>query len=222
VLLSGEPGIGKSRLVLAFRERLRSEDRTRVSYACSPYHASSALWPAVQQLERAARLTRDDAPAERVAKLKALLAEAVEPTGEMVAVLAELLGVPADGTLRPLNLTPQQKKARIFDALLAQLEGLARQRPVLVILEDAHWLDPTTKELFDLVVERLRRLRVLLLVTLRPELAPPWVGLPHVTLLTLSRLTRAESEALIARVAGGRALPDEIVELILARCSSKS
>jgi predicted ATPase/class 3 adenylate cyclase len=216
VLLTGEPGIGKSRLVLALRERLRAEDHARICYACSPYHASSALWPVVQQLERAARFVPGDGPAERLAKLRTLLAKAVEPTRETVALLAELLGVPDDG-LPPLALAPQQRKARTLHALTAQLEGLAARRPLLLILEDAHWLDPTTRELFDLAVGRIRRLRVLLLVTFRPELAPPWVGLPHVTLLTLNHLARAQSEALVARVAGGRPLPAEVVDAILAR-----
>jgi class 3 adenylate cyclase/predicted ATPase len=217
VLLSGEPGIGKSRIVLALRERLRTEDRIRVSYACSPYHENSVLWPVVQQLERAARFSRDDGPAERLAKLRALLAEAVEPTEEMVALLAELLGLSGGGGLPSPALTPQQRKARTLDALITRLEGMARRRPVLLILEDTHWLDPTTRELFDLAVGQIRRLRVLLLVTFRPELAPPWVGFPHVTLLTLNRLARAQAEALVTRVAGGRPLPPEVVDVILAR-----
>uniref|UniRef100_UPI00135C656F hypothetical protein n=1 Tax=Geminicoccus flavidas TaxID=2506407 RepID=UPI00135C656F len=202
---------------LALRERLRTEDRTRISYACSPHHTNSALWPAARQLERAAQFSRDDRPAEKVAKLRALLAEAVEATEEMVILLADLLGVPSDGVLPTLTLTPQERKARTLAALMAQLEGLAERRPVLLILEDAHWLDPTTRELFDLVVDRIRRLRVLLVVTFRPELEPPWASFPHVTWLTLNRLGRDQAEILVTHVAGGRHLPAEVVNAILAR-----
>lgn len=217
VLLGGEPGIGKSRLVLALRERLRTENRTRISYACSPHHTNSVLWPVTRQLERAARFSRDDRPAERVAKLRSLLAEAAEATEEMVTLLAELLGMPGNGELPFLNLTPQVRKARTLTVLMTQLEGLAERRPVLLILEDSHWLDPTTRELFDLVVDRIRRLRVLLVVTFRPELEPPWTGFAHVTSLTLNRLARDQAEVLVTHVAGGRHLPAEVVNAILAR-----
>ena len=209
VLLSGEPGIGKSRLVLALRERLRAEPRTSVRYNCSPFHQNSALHPAIEQLARAAGFTLGDDAATRFAKLEALAAQATAPD-EVVPYLADLLGLPPDGRHALPPLTPQERKARTFRALLAQLEGLARRNPVLLVLEDAHWCDPTTLELFDRVVERIASLPVLLVVTFRPEFGPPWTARhAHVTSLVLNRLGRAEARAIVDRVAGGRELPAE-------------
>ena len=176
VLLSGEPGIGKSRLVLALRERLRAEDRVSLRYHCSPYHANSALHPVIEQLERAAGFARGDDDAAKLAKLEALLARAVADVAEVAPFFAELLSLPTEGRFALPPLTPQEKKARTFRALLAQLEGLAARSPVLMVLEDAHWIDPTTLELFDLAVQRLERLPVLLVVTYRPEFRPPWTA----------------------------------------------
>jgi class 3 adenylate cyclase len=217
VLLLGEPGVGKSRLVLELRERLRDQPRARLSYACSPHHANSALWPVIRQVERAAGFGRDDPPPVRLAKLAGLLRQALPDPDEALPLVAELLSIPARAGYVPLDLTPQERKARTFEVLLAQLGGLAARRPVLMVLEDAHWLDPTTHEFFDQAVERLRRLPVLLVATLRPDVAPPWTGFPHVTLLTLGRLARSEAAALAAQTAGGHALPDEVLERILAR-----
>ncbi len=217
VLLSGEAGIGKSRIVLALRERLRGEPCFRIAYSCSPHHVNSALWPVITQLERAAGYARDDAAATKLDRLEELLRQAGEPLAEAVPLLVELLGVPLDGRYQPPGGTPQEKKARIFAVLLAQLEGLARQRPVLVMLEDAHWLDPTTTEFFDRFADRIRRLPVLLVATFRPEAAPAWTSYLHTTLLSLNRLGRSGSQALIERTAGERPLPPAVVEAILAR-----
>jgi class 3 adenylate cyclase/tetratricopeptide (TPR) repeat protein len=216
VLLSGEAGIGKSRLVLALRERLRQEPPTSLRYFCSPYHTNSALHPVIAQLERAAGFARDDPPAVRLEKLDALLAQAVADAGETTALLSELLGLSAPGRERP-ELTPQQRRARTFQALLAQLEGLAARQPVLMVLEDAHWLDPTSLELFGLVVDRIQRLPVLLVVTHRPEFQPPWRGYPHVTTLTLNRLGRAQAQAMVGHLTGGRALPAALLDPILLK-----
>ena len=217
VLLAGEPGIGKSRLVLALRERVRDEPRIRVSYSCSPHHVTSALWPIAEQLRRAAGFARDDAAEVKLAKLERLLGQAGAPADEAAATLAELLGLPSSGRGTRNDLTPQQKKGQAFAALLAQLEGLARQRPVLLILEDAHWLDPTSRELFDGIVDRIRSLPVLLVATFRPEAPPPWSTFPHVTLLSLNRLARAQAAKLVERVADGRLLPAAVAEVILSR-----
>jgi predicted ATPase/class 3 adenylate cyclase len=217
VLISGEPGIGKSRLVLALRERLQGEPKTSLSYACSPHHANSALFPFVTQLERAARFAPDDGWETRIDKLESLLQETTAKPSKAVALFADLLGIPA-GSRHPLAaMSPLQKKGLLFRAFLAQLEALAVRCPVLVVLEDVHWLDPTSRELFDQMVERLQRLPVLLVGTFRPELSPPWMGFPHVTLLTLNRLAHAQARTLIERVTGGKALPPEVLQQVLAR-----
>jgi class 3 adenylate cyclase/predicted ATPase len=217
VLLCGEPGIGKSRIVLALRERLRAEPRTSLRYHGSPYHTHSPLWPVIAQLERAAGLEPGDPPDTRLDKLEVLLGQAVDNAAAVAPMLAELLGLPAGSRHPPSRLAPQQSKTQTFRALLAQLEGLARRRPVLVVLEDAQWFDPTTLELFDLVVGRIERLPVLLVVTFRPEFRPPWLGRAHVTLLTLSRLGRSQAAEVVLRVTDGKALPAEVMDRILAK-----
>ena len=164
VLISGEPGIGKSRLVAALAERLRGEPHLRLRYFCSPYSQNSALFPFVDQLSRASGLARDDTPAAKLAKLEALLTRAA-PEDEDVALLADLLSLPSSERYPPPNLSPQRKKDRTLEALLRQLEGLAHQHPVVMVVEDAHWIDPTSLELLDLTVERVGSLRVLLIVT---------------------------------------------------------
>jgi predicted ATPase/class 3 adenylate cyclase len=217
VLVSGEPGIGKSRLALALRERLRTEPNARLRYYGSPYHANTALWPVIDQLERAAGLTRDEPAATKLAKLEALLDQTVADVAAVAPVFAELLAIPTEGRYSPVDLAPQQRKARTFAALLAYLEDLARrQGPVLIVLEDAHWLDPTTLELFELVIERIQRLPALLLVTCRPEFEPAWTDLSHVTSLTLNRLGHGQAAAIIEQMAG-KALPAEVASAIVTR-----
>ena len=215
-LISGEPGIGKSRLVLALRERLQGESKISLSYACSPHHVNSALFPFVTQLERAAGFTPDDAGDTRLDKLESLLHETAEKPNNAVALFADLLGIPIGSQHALAAMSSLQKKGLLFRAFLTQLEGLAVRGPVLVVLEDVHWLDPTSRELFDQLVERLQRLPVLLIATFRPEQAPPWIGFPHVTLLTLNRLPEAQVRSLVERVAG-KSLPAEVLEQILAR-----
>ncbi|MER8456445.1 AAA family ATPase [Mesorhizobium sp. M1300] len=214
VLLSGEPGIGKSRLIVTLQERIQNEPHTRLRYFCSPHHQDSALHPTIAQLERAAGLERDDPPARKLDKLGALLAPASPEDG---ALLAELLSLPTEGRFPPLQLTPQRKKEKTFDALLRQLEDLARQGPVLMLFEDVHWIDPSSRELLDLVIERVPRLPVLLLLTFRPEFQPPWTGQAHVTVLVLNRLDRREGAALVQRVVGTGALPSDVVAEIIER-----
>ena len=215
-LISGEPGIGKSRLVLALRERIQGESKALLSYACSPHHANSALFPFVTQLERAAGFAPDDAPEARLDKLESLFQEPAACPDNAVALFADLLGIHIGSRHALAAMSPLQKKGLLFSAFLAQLEGLAVRGPVLVVLEDAHWLDPTSRELFDQMVERFQRLPVLLVATFRPELSPPWTGFPHVTLLTLNRLAHAQARSLVERVTA-KALPPEVLEQILAR-----
>jgi class 3 adenylate cyclase/predicted ATPase len=216
VLLSGEPGIGKSRIAVALMERLSDEPHTLLRSFCSPHHQDTALYPTITQLERAARFRRDDTDERRLDKLEAVLAEATR-LSEAVPLLAALLSLPTDGRYPPLILTPQKRKERTLKALLAQMEGLAARQSLLMVVEDAHWIDPTSLELLDLTVERVPSLPVLLIITFRPEFTPPWVGRPQVTLLSLSRLSRRQRTEMISRLIHGKALPTEIAEEIVDR-----
>ncbi len=216
VLVSGEAGIGKSRITAALAERLHIEPHIRLRYFCSSYHQDSALYPFIDQLGRAAGFARDDTPAARLEKLEALLARAA-PSDEDVAFLADLVSLPASERHPLPNLSPQRKKERTLEALIRQVEGLVRRQPVVMVFEDAHWIDPTSRELLDLTVERVRSLPVPLLVTFRPEFHPPWTGQPQVTMLALNRLDRHDRTALVAQIAGGKGLPDEVVAQIVDR-----
>ena len=215
VLISGEPGIGKSRLGAALAERLHAEPHLRLRYFCSPYHQDSALYPFIDQLGRAAGFAPDDSPAVRLEKLDALLSRAAPD--EDAVLIADLMSLPASDRHPLPNLSPQRKKERTLEALLRQLEGLTRQHPVIMLFEDAHWIDPTSRELLDLTVERVRSLPVLLIVTFRPEFQPPWTGQPQVTTLALNRLDRRDRTVLVEQIAGGKALPDEVVAQIADR-----
>jgi class 3 adenylate cyclase len=214
VLLSGEPGIGKSRLTAALSEHIEAEPHTRLRYFCSPHHQDSAFYPVIGQLERAARFARDDGPEAKLDKLATLLGPVAE-IGD-VPLLVELLSVPGADRFAPLELSPQRKKERTFAALLRQLEGLARTQPVLMIFEDLHWIDPTSREFLDLVLTQIDRLPILLVATFRPEFQPPWTGQPHVTVMSLNRLGRSDGAAMVERLAGNAALlpPDVIAEIV--------
>jgi predicted ATPase len=217
VLISAEPGIGKSRLAEAFRESLASETHTRLRYFCSPHHQDSALFPFIGQLERAAGFKREDTLAARLDKLEALIGANTPVEGD-VPLLAALLSVPCDSRYPPLDLTPQRKKERTFEALLRQLTGLAKRQPVLMIFEDLHWADPTSRELLDLTVEHVARLPVLLITTFRPEFQTAWADQPHVTVLSLRRLDREESGGLVRGIIGkAAALPMDVVDEIIDR-----
>ena len=166
VLVSGEPGIGKSRLLAALSERIASEPHTRLRYFCSPHHQDSALYPFITQLERAAGFERGDTTEAKLAKLQEMLAPAAL-VGDEVELVAELLSLP--NSAADLNLSPQRKREMLFEAWLHQLEALARVRPVLMMFEDAHWIDPTSRELLDLTLGRVSRIAILVVVTCRPE-----------------------------------------------------
>ena len=216
VLLSGEAGIGKSRLTAALLERLAAEPHTRLRYFCSPQHPDSALYPIIGQMERAAGLGRDDPPLAKLDKLDAVLA----PTStsiEVAGLFAEMLSLPNDGRYPALDPDPARRRQKTLEALVSQMEALTRQNPVLMILEDAHWTDPTSLEAFNRTVDRIAGLRVLLIVTFRPEFSPPWIGLPHVTMLTINRLTQSEIGAMIDRVAGDNLLPASLRQDIVER-----
>jgi predicted ATPase len=216
VLLSGEAGIGKSRLTAALLERLADEPHTRLRYFCSPQHTDSAFYPIIGQMERAAGLAHDDTPQAKLDKLDALLAQTATSTQD-AALFAEMLSLPNDGRYPALDLAPQQRRQRTMEALFAQTEALTRSSPVLMVFEDAHWTDPTSLELFGRAVERIATLRVLLIVTFRPEFEPPWIGRPHVTALTLNRLAQRDIDAMIDRVVGNKQLPANIRQDIIER-----
>ncbi len=216
VVLIGEPGIGKSRLAQPMLEQVAGEPQTSLRYFCSPHHQSSALHPFIAQLEHAAGFSREDMAEARLAKLEALLARS-NAGAEEIGFIAERMSIPT-GDKYPLpDLTPQRRKEKTLEALLAQLARLAARQPVLMLFEDAHWIDPTSLELLTLTVARASTLPLLLLVTARPEFTPPWPADAHVTTLPLARLGRREGATLVERSAGGKALPAEILEQILAR-----
>jgi class 3 adenylate cyclase len=195
VLVSGEAGLGKSRITAALEERLHDDPHIRLRYFCSPHHQDSALLPFIDQLGRAAGFARDDPAASRLDKLEAVLTRAA-PRDEDVAFLADLLSLPASERHPLPGLSPQRKKEQTLEALIHQIEGLACLQPVMMVFEDAHWVDPTSRELLDLIVERVRSLPVLVIVTFRPEFQPPWTGQPQVSVVALNRLDRRDRTAL--------------------------
>jgi class 3 adenylate cyclase len=217
VLLSGEAGIGKSRLTAALLERLATEPHTRLRYFCSPQHTDSALYPIIGQMERAAGFAHYDTAQARLDKIDLLLAKTSTPI-QHVALFAEMLSLPNDGRYPSLDeLKSEQRRQRTLEALTEQMQALSRQNPVVMIFEDVHWTDPTSLEAFGQAVDRLRTLRVLLIVTFRPEFEPPWVGRPHVAALTLNRFGEREIAAMIDGVAGNKPLPADIRRDIVER-----
>jgi predicted ATPase len=215
-LLSGEPGIGKSRLTAAFLERLTPEPHVRLRYFCSPQHTDSPLYPIISQMERAARFTHADTKQVKLDKLDAVLALA-STSKQDAALLAEMLSLPNDGRYPALEPAPQQRRQKTLEALTAQLEALSRSNPVLMIFEDVHWIDPTSVEVLGRSVERLKTLGVLLIVTYRPEFEPPWIGRPYVTALSLNRLGEREIASMIESVAGNKPLPESVRQDIIER-----
>ena len=216
VLLSGEPGIGKSRLTAAVLERLADEPHTRLRSFCSPQHTDSALYPTIGQIERAAGFRHDDAPQAKLDKLDALLAQSSTSPHD-AALLAEMLSLPSDGRYPALELTSPEQRQKTLEALVSQVTVLARQNPVLMIFEDAHWADPTSLELFGRVIDKIPSLRALLIVTYRPEFDPRWIGRPHVTALTLNRLGDREIAGIIDSVTGNKLLSPSVRQDIIER-----
>ncbi len=228
VLISGEPGIGKSRLTETLAERIAGEPHLHLRYFCSPHHQESALYPIIAQMERAAGFAREDSPEQRLAKLQAMLAAGATgtpatrarhalPSIEDVALLADLHSLSGPDRAPPPAITPQQKKARTLEALLRHIERLSRQYPVLLVFEDVHWIDPSSRELLDRIVERIATWPVLLVATFRPEFEPPWTAQPDVTTLALTRLDQNDTSAMVANIAGDAALPTKIVQEIARR-----
>jgi class 3 adenylate cyclase/predicted ATPase len=244
VLLSGEPGIGKSRMAGEFAERLHEEPHHYLRYFCSPHHQGTALYPVITHLEHAAGFAHDDPPAAKLEKLRQLFGQGrlghlrrriaaqagqrsrnreqeaelllLAGAGVRQALVADLLSLPTGPSLSAINLSPQRKKEKTLEALLELLEDLSRKRAVLMVFEDVHWIDPTTRELLDPTIERIRRLPILLIITFRPEFQEAWSGAAHVSTLLLNRLDAAEGAVLAGTVAG-KPLPSEVVTHIAAR-----
>ena len=217
MLLVGEAGIGKSRLVQATLDTIAEVEHVALRYQCSPHHTGTAFWPVAQQLGLAAGLETSDSEAVRLDKLEALLKQGLDDVGEAAPLIAALVGVEAGARYPVRDFTPAQQRARTLAVLVAQMLGLARRGPVLMVVEDAHWIDPTTLELVGQVLDRIDRAKALMLLTSRPDNQPTLGGHPHVTRLTLNRLGRGPTEAIVARLTGGRSLPPRLLGEIAAR-----
>jgi predicted ATPase len=216
-LVTGEPGIGKSRLVVALQDSLPRDSATVLRYFCSPHHSDSPLFPVIRQIERDAGFSRADTPEQKLAKLNAMLRRTDgERPGEL-PLLAELLSLPVEEQCSESEMSAQKRRDRILAALLHRLERLARKRPVLLVVEDVHWIDPTTRELLDMVVRKTPSQSLFLLITFRPGFQSSWIGEPHVTLLTVSRLARRETEALVRHLARAEFFTEELTAEIAAR-----
>ena len=215
VLVGGEPGIGKSRLTRTLRERLAAGSYTPMRYQCSPYHIDSALYPVIEQMERAAGFTREDTAREKLDKLEAALTGSATEVAQIAPLLAALLLLPGQ-RYGPLGLSPEKQKEKTLEALIGQIELLARRRPVLMIFEDVHWIDSISQETLDRLVPWLRRLPVLLILTYRPEYVPRWAEHAHVTILGLTRFGRRQAAEMVTEVAGGKTLPKELLDQIVA------
>ena len=217
VLLSGEPGIGKSRIAAVLQDRLRDEPHMTLRYFSSPRHRDSPLHPFIAHLEEAAGIAREDLPETRLVKLEAQLLQSQESPAETIAVLADLLDLTTKGGHSAPTVEPQRKRELTFAALLQQLDRLSRREPVLMLFEDVHWIDQTSSDLLGKIIEQVPCLRLLLVVTARPEFQAPWSSAAHVSVLALSRLGAREGRALADLVAGSKRLPDEIVAQIVER-----
>jgi predicted ATPase/class 3 adenylate cyclase len=217
VLISGEPGIGKSRLARAVEERISQEPHLRLRYFGSALHQDSAFFPVISQLEYAAGIGREDSVQMRLDKLEGLLEPYCADPAQDVALFAELLAIDGGGRYPVLELSPRIRMERTLAALLSQLVGLSARQPVLMTFEDAHWIDPSSHEAMQQAIERLQTLPILLIVTARPEFQPHWVGLPHVTLQPLNRLSRRERTLMVEHLTHGKTLPEEVLRQIVER-----
>jgi class 3 adenylate cyclase len=217
VLLSGEAGIGKSRVTEALIEAAAAGPHFLLRHQCSPYHGDSALYPVIQQLVHAAGFADDDSPERRLDKLEMLLARATEKIDESAPLMAALMGL--DGTSRygALTLTPQQRRSRILAAFIDQFKGLASRRPLLWVIEDAHWIDPTTLELIELALDPMQSVSTLILITSRPTFVASFAGHPNVTQLALNRLGRTATQGIVDRITRGKRLPEALLDEIAAR-----
>jgi class 3 adenylate cyclase/predicted ATPase len=217
ILISGEPGIGKSRLTQALRHQLSAESYYRLRFQCSPYHVNTALHPVIAQLNRAAGIAPEDTNSDKLDKLEAMLALSSGDLDGAMSLFARLLSVPTGNRYRPLEMSAVRQKLAVFDALLEQIHGLSRRQPLLVLVEDTHWIDPTSLELIELLIAGVPQSRLLLILTHRPEFSAPWRERPNVGLLELDRLSANHSAEMVQQVAGERTLPIDVVQQIVTK-----
>ncbi len=217
VMLGGEAGIGKSRLVQELKERVAGEPHTRLEFRCSPYYQNSALYPVIEHLQRLLQFKREDAPVEKLNKLEGTLELYEFSLSEVVPLFAALLSLPLPDRYTPLTLTPQRQKQKTLEALVAWLQKEAERQPVLLIVEDLHWVDPSTLEFLGFLVDQRPRAHMLMLLTFRPEFIPPWDTRSQVTRLTLNRLASKQVEAIVESVAGSKTLPAEVVQQVVSK-----
>jgi class 3 adenylate cyclase/predicted ATPase len=216
-LLCGEAGIGKSRISKMLHDRLSDTPHLRIQYQCSPYHTNSPFYPVINQLEHAAGFEAEDTPKVRLEKLGTMLTLASQATLADIGLYAALLSIPTDGLYEQTDVTPQRQKDLTIDALIRQLLAIAQTRPVLFVLEDVHWIDPTTLELVNRTIRSIKTASVLFLLTFRLDFIPPWLDQPHVTMLRLEKLGRDQAGAMILGVAGGKQIPAEVYEQIIRK-----
>jgi class 3 adenylate cyclase/tetratricopeptide (TPR) repeat protein len=216
-LLSGEAGIGKSRILAALRERIGDERHLAFRYQCSPHHGNDAFYPVIGQIWRGAGFVSGEPAAARLDKLEMMISRAQLDIGEIVPYLASLLAIPTEGRYPALEMSPSEVKERTIAALISMVVGVAKSVPVVMLLEDAHWIDPTSLDLTGRLVERVQDLAVLIVVTARPEFAAPWIGRPHFTALALNRFERSQVVTMIDRIMSSRALPTEVLDQIIAK-----
>ncbi len=216
-VISGEPGIGKSRLTMALRQRLSGEAYRLISFQCSSYHTSSAWYPVVHLLERAAGITPDTTPSLKLDRLEAFVSQFIGKNDEVVALLATLLSIPTGARYAPLDLTPQQQKNRTFAAILTLLEAQTKQQPALLVFEDVHWIDPTSLELLERIRDQVPNWRMLAIILVRPEFDLSWAEQPHTTKLVINRLDREDLASMVESLAIDALLPRTIIDQIVAK-----
>nr|MBS0021423.1 AAA family ATPase [Gammaproteobacteria bacterium] len=217
ILLSGEAGIGKSRVTQALHQYIAPENAIRLHYQCSPYHTSSVLHPVIAQLAWAAHIQRNEQASTKLDKLESLLGPLITDIDKVMPLFAALLSIPTEGRYAPITMTPEQLKGKTLEALIKQMKSLSKQCPVLILFEDTHWSDPTSLELLGLIVEEAQSHRVLVLITFRPDFIPTWTGYTHITALTLNRFSRSRVIAMMEKVAAGKSLPNEVRDQIIER-----
>lgn len=217
VLLSGEPGVGKSRIVRGLRRRLADEPHSRILYYCSPFYQNSALYPVIDQMERGLRFQKGDDSTAKLDKLETELTNLGLAVADHAPYLASLLTLPTQERYPELTLDPEQLKTKTIETVLSMVGAVAQREPVLMIVEDLHWADPSTLELLGLLIDCLRTSRVMLIGAFRPEFEVPWSGHAHVTGLALNKLSRKDNMALVAHLTGGKTLPDDVLNQILAK-----